>query len=86
MGNRLAVEIKTFIIENFTVTKGNLLGRLSFIGHSLGGLKIRAALPKLLEYKHKFFIYISLSSPHLGYKVNTSSMVEAGIWILQKLK
>jgi hypothetical protein len=29
---------------------------------------------------------MSLSSPHLGYKVNTSSVIEAGIWILQKLK
>jgi hypothetical protein len=45
MGNRLAVEIKSYIIENFP---NNTLGRLSFVGHSLGGLKIRAALPKLL--------------------------------------
>jgi hypothetical protein len=83
MGNRLAVEIKSFIIENFP---NNTLGRISFIGHSLGGLKIRAALPKMLDYKDKFYLYMSLSSPHLGYKVNTSSVIEAGIWILQKLK
>lgn len=47
MGNRLAVEIKAYILENFGPNK-MLLGRISFIGHSLGGVKIRAALGKLL--------------------------------------
>lgn len=45
MGERLANEVKNFISENFPL---NSLSRLSFIGHSLGGVKIRAALPKLL--------------------------------------
>jgi len=45
MGERLANEVKTFIAENFPQ---NSLSKLSFIGHSLGGVKIRAALPKLL--------------------------------------
>lgn len=52
MGARLAVEIKEFIFENLTHSNnsdsGLSLQRISFIGHSLGGLKIRAALPKLL--------------------------------------
>lgn len=29
---------------------------------------------------------MSFSSPHLGYGVNTSSVVEAGMWVLQKMK
>lgn len=63
-----------------------MLSKISFIGHSLGGLKIRAALPKLLEYKNMFENFITLSSPHLGYNVNTSSVVDAGLWVLQKIK
>ena len=43
---------------------------MSFIGHSIGGLIIRAALPHLAEYAPKFFTYISLGSPHLGYMYN----------------
>lgn len=30
--------------------------------------------------------FITLSSPHLGYNVNTSSVVDAGLWVLQKIK
>ena len=82
MGERLANEVRTFIHDNFPQQS---LARLSFIGHSLGGLKIRAALPKLLEYKDKFHCFMSFSSPHLGYGINTSSVVEAGIWVLQKM-
>lgn len=29
---------------------------------------------------------MTFSSPHLGYKVNASSVIEAGIWVLQKFK
>ena len=83
MGDRLAIEIKTYIADNFP---NNTLGKMSFIGHSLGGVKIRAALPKLLEYKQRFHAFISFSSPHMGYGGNTSSVIEAGIWVLKKMK
>lgn len=29
---------------------------------------------------------MTFSSPHLGYMANTSSVVEAGMWVLQKMK
>jgi hypothetical protein len=29
---------------------------------------------------------MTFSSPHLGYGINTSSVVEAGMWVLQKMK
>jgi hypothetical protein len=29
---------------------------------------------------------MTFSSPHLGYVTNASSVVEAGIWVLQKMK
>ena len=41
LGSRLAKEINDFLIENCVMH----LGKITFIGHSLGGLIIRAALP-----------------------------------------
>jgi len=61
-----------------------LFFRISFIGHSLGGLIIRASLPHLEEYADKMFSYFTLSTPHLGYMYTSSKIIEAGIWILQK--
>lgn len=83
MGNRLANEVKNHINEFFPP---GALEHISFIGHSLGGLIIRAALPRLLDLKAKFHTLMTFSSPHLGYKVNASSVIEAGIWFLQKFK
>ena len=68
MGQRLATEVK-FYVHNQCADVN--LNKVSFIGHSLGGLIIRAALPYLAEFSDKFFTYISLSSPHLGYIYNT---------------
>lgn len=62
---------------------GCSLGRISFIAHSLGGIIVRAALPHLEEHKDKFYNYFTLSSPHLGYMYNTSSIVDAGMWFLK---
>lgn len=56
MGEKLATEIINFITENCPEnTLGRLhlhtfIDRLSFVGHSLGGLIIRAALPQLDKY------------------------------------
>ena len=44
LGVRLAAEVKTHIVETFPA---HSLQRISFVGHSLGGLIVRAALPKL---------------------------------------
>ena len=49
-------------------------------------MKIRAALPRLFDYKDKFHCLMTFSSPHLGYGVNTSSVVGAGLWVLKKMK
>lgn len=68
MGQRLATEVKLYVHNQCADVK---LNKVSFIGHSLGGLIIRAALPYLAEFSDKFFTYISLSSPHLGYIYNT---------------
>jgi hypothetical protein len=54
------------------------------VGHSLGGIIARAALPHL-----KYYIlgtYISFSSPHLGYLYGTKSLIETGMWFLRKFR
>ena len=81
MGVRLAQEVMNFITE---WCPNRSLGRLSFIGHSMGGLIIRAALPYLENYASKMHMYISFSSPHLGYMYNSSKIIDAGMWFLKK--
>jgi Putative serine esterase (DUF676)/Protein FAM135 len=81
MGVRLAQEVMSFITE---WCPSRSLGRLSFIGHSMGGLIIRAALPYLEAYSSKMHMYMSFSSPHLGYMYNSSKIIDAGMWFLKK--
>lgn len=83
MGLRLANEVKNYIEE---WVPGNNLGRLSFIGHSLGGLIIRSALPHLEQFAPKMHLFMTLSSPHLGYMYNSSKIIDAGMWFLKKWK
>ena len=81
MGERLANEVRQYIQSFCPVS---CLARISFIGHSLGGIIIRAALPHLEEFKDKFYTYMSLSSPHLGYMYNSSKLFDAGMWFFKK--
>ena len=82
MGERLAQEVKQFIHAFCPI---QCLAKISFIGHSLGGLIIRSALPHLeSELKDKFFTYMSLSSPHMGYMYNSNKLFDAGMWFLKK--
>lgn len=75
-GKRFASEIEK-IVEIF---KGQI--KLSFIGHSMGGLIIRSALRFLSHHKKKFHAFVSICSPHLGYLYSTSRLVHAGLWLL----
>jgi alpha-beta hydrolase superfamily lysophospholipase len=83
MGYRLSEEVNQFIRES---CPGSNLSRLTFIGHSLGGLIVRAALPYLEKFKDKMHGYLSLCSPHLGYMYKSSKIFNAGMWILKKWK
>lgn len=60
-----------------------MLSKISFIGHSLGGLIIRSALPHLVEYKDYMHGFMTLGSPHLGYMYNSHSLINAGMWVLK---
>ena len=83
MGQRLAEEVHQYIRES---CPGSQLGRLTFIGHSLGGLIIRAALPLLEKYKEKFHGFLTLCSPHLGFMYKASKVVGTGMWFLKTWK
>ena len=82
MGVRLANEVKGFLQNSSSI----FIDKISFVGHSLGGLIIRASLPYLSELQDRFYSYISLACPHLGCLNNESKLIDAGMWILCKIK
>ena len=82
MGARLAHEVAALVTEHCADT----IGRLSFVGHSLGGIIVRSALlhpvlSPLLPYCHS---YASFASPHLGYLYAESPFLSTGMWLLKK--
>jgi pimeloyl-ACP methyl ester carboxylesterase len=80
-GERLAHEVVN-LLEGAGLVP--LLAKLSFVGHSMGGLVVRAALPHLERFAGVMHSYISLSTPHLGIAGKTSKLVGIGIWFLKK--
>uniref|UniRef100_A0ABD2X663 DUF676 domain-containing protein n=1 Tax=Trichogramma kaykai TaxID=54128 RepID=A0ABD2X663_9HYME len=62
--------------------------KVSFVGHSLGDIIIRSALtrPQLRGLVPRLHTFLSLSGPHLGTLCNTSGLVNAGMWFMQKWK
>lgn len=83
MGFRLSEEVHQYIRES---CPGNNLARLTFIGHSLGGLIIRASLPYLYKYEEKMHGFLTLCTPHLGYMYKSGKLFSAGMWVLKKWK
>lgn len=75
MGVNLAREVEEVVHKAY---HDQMLGSISFIGHSLGGVIIRAALPHLLKYKQFFKCYMTFSTPHLGVGASDSKLIEAG--------
>lgn len=86
MGKNLAIEVRSYVRDwCFSRDKKSvLLSKITFVGHSLGGLIIRSALPHLEQFKKYMHGYISLGSPHLGYMYNTGSLFNAGMWVLKR--
>ncbi|XP_061520656.1 protein FAM135B isoform X3 [Phycodurus eques] len=83
MTDRLLDEIIQHIqLYNLTI------GRISFIGHSLGNVIIRSVLtrPRFRCYLPRLHTFLSLSGPHLGTLYNNSTLVSTGLWLMQKLK
>ncbi|KAJ8688273.1 hypothetical protein QAD02_024068 [Eretmocerus hayati] len=83
MTDRLVSEILQHI-----ETSGLNPSKVSFVGHSLGTIIIRSALtrPQLRPLIPRLHTFLSLSGPHLGTLYNTSGLVNAGMWFMQKWK
>lgn len=77
MVKQLIEEIDTHI-ERYDLK----IQRISFIGHSLGNLIIRATVshPNFTQYRQLLHTYLSLSGPHLGTLFNTSGLVNMGLF------
>lgn len=81
MGCRLSREVISYLSYNFPDKNP----KISFIGHSLGGLIIRAALPYLECLSDRMHLFMSLSTPHLGL-MYSSKIVDAGMWLMKKMR
>ena len=62
-----------------------MLGKISMIGHSLGGLVIRTAIKHLKRYKERFHTLITLGTPHWGYVHSKSRLLSVGMWFYDKM-
>jgi hypothetical protein len=80
-GRAVATEVR-----NYLSLKPALPSKLSFIGHSMGGLVVRAALPLLQEYSGIMQVYCSLNTPHLGFFERPSALVGTGLWLFKVMK
>ncbi|CAN1324779.1 Protein FAM135B [Linum perenne] len=93
MGLRLAKEVTCFLekkIERASRRGGGNAKelKLSFVGHSIGNIIIRAALSEsIMEvYLKDLHTYLSISGPHLGYMYNSNMLFNSGLWVLKKVK
>ncbi|KAI4366512.1 hypothetical protein MLD38_022382 [Melastoma candidum] len=91
MGQRLAQEVITFLKKKMDKISrsASLKGiELSFVGHSIGNVIIRAALTESImePYLQYLYTYVSVSGPHLGYLYSSNSLFNSGLWLLKKFK
>jgi len=85
MGANLADEVRCYI-QDFCSCHGQLpLGRLSFVAHSIGGLIVRSALPRLSDFRDKMYTILTFSSAHLGY-MYAQEYIKGGLWLLNRLR
>jgi pimeloyl-ACP methyl ester carboxylesterase len=54
------------------------------VGFSMGGLIIRAALPRLEELRPRLLGLVTIATPHLGYLVGAGTLTNLGLWFLKK--
>lgn len=55
------------------------------IGHSLGGLILRASLKYFEAYRDNFEAFVSINVPHLGFIKGMSWLINAGLKFHQKM-
>lgn len=91
MGSRLAEEVTAFVkkkMDRAARSGGYKNIKLSFVGHSIGNVILRAALTekKMEPFLKYLYTYVSVSGPHLGYLYSSNSLFNSGLWLLKKLK
>lgn len=69
---------------NIMLKLGTEFTSVSFIGYSLGGIIIRAALKHLEVIKDKINVLLTLASPHLGISKLNNFLVKTGVWYMSK--
>ncbi|XP_024525450.1 uncharacterized protein LOC9659903 [Selaginella moellendorffii] len=91
LGGRLADEAAEFLKSR--MSKPRKYGayrnfKISFVGHSIGNLIIRAALMEtsFQPYLKYLYTFLSISGPHLGYLYSSNPLFNSGLWILKKWK
>lgn len=86
MGARLAQEVAD-LVRPYMSSSRRPASALSFVGHSIGNLILRAALlhPSLQPFKHLLHMYVSICGPHLGFLYNSNAMLDAGVSVLKSV-
>jgi|JI6StandDraft_1071083.scaffolds.fasta_scaffold22046_4 pimeloyl-ACP methyl ester carboxylesterase len=79
MGERLAKEIERYIRDE-EIDKDL---QINMVGHSMGGLILRAALQHLEGYKNCLGTFMTFGSPHLGYLQGIKTMIKTGLWFIK---
>jgi len=64
-----------------------MIGKISFVTHSLGGIIMREALthPSMRGLLEKLYSYISLAVCHCGYLMPESKLASSGLWLIRKV-
>jgi hypothetical protein len=84
-GIRVAKEIHSLLTERLETEVGpGVLGRISFVAFSLGGIVARMALrhPLLVPFRPAFHAFVSVASPHLGM-LYASAAQSAGLYLFR---
>lgn len=90
VNNKSLEELGKIIAEEirFEIEKAQALGeikKISFVGHSMGGLVLRAAFEHLEEFRTHFYMFMTLATPHLGYMHSQSKLVSIGMWAISRV-
>ncbi|KAK9815810.1 hypothetical protein WJX72_009932 [[Myrmecia] bisecta] len=93
MGRRVAGEVAAFLqrLQTPVPAKGRprkVLEKLTFIGHSIGNLTIRAALTEaeMQPFLPQLWLFLSISGPHLGYLCSSNRLFCSGLWLLKSFQ
>lgn len=82
LGETIADEI-AFEIEKAQAQ--DILDKVTLIGHSCGGLVLRAALIHLEQFKDVLHGFVTLATPHYGYLHSKSRILSIGMWAVSRV-